>query len=119
MHPHDPPSPHGSEVSSLHEAAPRQDGSENTLTLDRRLDRERRIFEVQERWNEETGKQSLKERQALLASQTKERQRRQALIDQGVARELGFHSLALGLMFLFAFLALFSWVVTCVLCYRP
>ena len=41
------------------------------------------------------------------------------LIRDGVAGEAKKHSLALLLILLYAFVAIFSWTITCILCYRP
>ena len=52
------------------------------------------------------------------APSAKERLTR-GLTRDGVAGEAKKHRLALWLIFLYAFVAIFSWTVTCILCYRP
>ena len=108
-----------SRVSPLHENAPIHDEQQENLPPNAGPDWEQRILDTQDRWDTKVGKPSWKERQALLQSQKEEQNQRQLLIDQGLARDLQHHSLSLGLIFLFAFFAILSWAVTCILCYRP
>ena len=83
------------------------------------VNREQVIFAVQDRWDRAAGKPTAKERRALLEQHREDQLRREKLVDQGLARELQHHYLATRLLLSFAFLAIFSWTVTCVLCYRP
>lgn len=83
------------------------------------VSREHVISAVQDRWDKAAGNPTAKERRALLEKDREDQLHRQGLVDQGFARELQHHFLGLWLLLCFAFLAIFSWTVTCVLCYRP
>ena len=114
---HELTSLHGN--SSINESAPLRDEQPGNLPSATDPGWEQRILDAQDRWDSSVGKPDRKEQQALLQNQKKERERKQLLIDQGLAKNLQHHSLGLGLIFIFALFAILSWTVTCVLCYRP
>ena len=129
-----PPSPHVSDNMSSddrgdyswqndhpgQESIPLRDHSPNGGTSKRPLNTKRRISGGEGLWDQKDGKPAWAGKNhsgGQFMGMLELMNTRLELMENGVAGELGKHSLGLWLMILYAITAILSWSITCVLCY--